>query len=51
MFLPIKIIKNNKMNYPQENVGLTHGFKTMCKASKTTHVFIVHGLGGPSKWF
>ena len=27
-----KIIKNNKLNYPQKNVGLAHGFKTMCKA-------------------
>ena len=34
MFLPNKIIKyNKKMNYPQKNVGLAHGFKTMCKAS------------------
>ena len=30
-FLPNKIIKNKKMNYPQKNGGLTHGFKTMCK--------------------
>ena len=30
MFLPIKIIKINKLNYPQKNVGLAHGFKTMC---------------------
>ena len=30
MFLPNKIIKNNKLNYPQKNVGLAHGFKTMC---------------------
>ena len=29
MFLPNKIIKNKKMNYPQNNVGLSHGFKTM----------------------
>ena len=33
MFLPNKIIKNNKLNYPQKNVGLADGFKTMCKAS------------------
>ena len=33
MFLPNKIIKNNKLNYLQKNVGLAHGF-------------IVHGLGG-----
>ena len=32
MFLPIKIIKNKKLNYPQKNVGLAHGFKTICKA-------------------
>ena len=39
MFLPNKIIKNKKLNYPQKNVGLAHGlklcahsFKTMCKA-------------------
>ena len=30
MFLHNKIIKNNKLNYPQNNVGLAHGFKTMC---------------------
>ena len=34
MFLPNKIIKNKILNYPQKNnVGLAHGFKTMCKAS------------------
>ena len=32
MFIPKKIIKNKKLNYPQKNVGLSHGFKTMCKA-------------------
>ena len=33
MFQLNKIIKNNKLNYPQKNVGLAHGFfKTMCKA-------------------
>ena len=26
MFLPKKIIKNNKLNYPKKNVGLAHGF-------------------------
>ena len=31
MFLPYKIIKNKNFNYPQKNVGLAHGFKTMCK--------------------
>ena len=31
MFLLSKIIKNKKLNYPQKNVGLAHGFKTMCK--------------------
>ena len=31
--------------------GLANGFKTMCKASYTTHGFIVHGLGGHYKWF
>ena len=30
MFLPNKIIKNKILNYPQKNVGLAHGFKTMC---------------------
>ena len=40
------------MNYPHtKNVGHAHGFKTMCKASQTMHGFIVHGLGGPCKWF
>ena len=29
MFLPNKIIKNKKLNYPQKSVGLAHGFKTM----------------------
>ena len=28
MLLANKIIKNKKLNYPQKNVGLTHGFKT-----------------------
>ena len=32
MFPPKKIIKNKKLNYPQKNVYLAHGFKTMCKA-------------------
>ena len=32
MFLPKKIIENKKLNYPQKNVCLAHGFKTMCKA-------------------
>ena len=32
MFLPNKIIKNKKLNYPQKNVGLAHGFKFLCKA-------------------
>ena len=32
MFLPNKIIKNKKLNYPQTNVGLAHGFKTISKA-------------------
>ena len=27
MFLPNKIIKINKLNYPQKNVGLAHGCK------------------------
>ena len=32
MFLTNKIIKNKKLNYPQKNVGLAHGFKKpMCK--------------------
>ena len=30
MFLPNKIIKNKKLNYPQKIVGLAHVFKTMC---------------------
>ena len=25
--------KKIKLNYPQENVGRAHGFKTICKAS------------------
>ena len=29
MFLPNKIITNNKLNYPQKNVRLAHGFKTL----------------------
>ena len=31
MFLTNKIIINNK-NYPQKNVSIAHGFKTICKA-------------------
>ena len=27
IFLTNKIIENKKMNYPQKNVGLAHGFK------------------------
>ena len=55
-----EIIKKmyKKLNYPQKNVGLAHGFKTMCKASYKTHGFIVHGspkqsmvLGGRCTWF
>ena len=34
MFLPNKIIKNKNLNYPQKNVALTHGFKTMCTVLK-----------------
>ena len=34
IFPPNKITKNKKLNYRQKkNVGLAHGFKTMCKAS------------------
>ena len=32
MFLPNKIIKNKKLNYPPKKVGLAHDFKTMCNA-------------------
>ena len=32
IFLPNKIIKNKKLNYPQKNVGFAHGFRAMCKA-------------------
>ena len=31
MFLPNKIIKNKKLNYPQKNVGLEHGFLMVLK--------------------
>ena len=34
MFLPSKIIKNKKLNYPKKNVGLAHGFNTMCMVLK-----------------
>ena len=34
MLLPNKIIKNKNLNYPQKNVGLAHGFKTMCMVLK-----------------
>ena len=34
IFLPNKIIKNKKLNYPPKNVGLAHGFKTMCMVLK-----------------
>ena len=56
IFIPKKIIKNKKLNYPQKNVGLAHGFKTMCnpwfrRALHITHGFIVDGLGGLCTWF
>ena len=52
MFLPSKIIKNNKLNYPQKNAALAHGFIVHGLGGPcTTHGFIVHGLGGPCKWF
>ena len=50
MFLLNKIIKNNKnkkLNYPQKNVGHANHVQGLLK----THGFIVHGLGGPYKWF
>ena len=34
MFLPNKIIKNKKLNYPPKNVGLAHGFNTMLMVLK-----------------
>ena len=45
MFLPNKIIKNNKLNYPKKILAL-HMVLKPC----ATHGFIVHGLGGPCKW-
>ena len=33
MFLLNKIIKNKNLNYLKTNVGLAHGFKTVCKTS------------------
>ena len=43
MFLPNKIIKNKKLNYLQKKMLALH--------MVSTHGFIVHGLGGPCKWF
>ena len=34
IFLTKKIIKNKKLNYPQKNVDLAHGFKTTCMVLK-----------------
>jgi len=42
MFLPNKILRNKKLNYPQ---------KKCFPYPKQPMVFIVHGLGGPCKWF
>ena len=47
MFLPNKIIKNNKLNYLQKNVGLAHGFKTMCMVLKACP----HGFKTMCTWF
>ena len=44
MFLPNKIIKNKNLNYPQKNVRLAHGFKTMC-------TWYVHGFKTMCKTF
>ena len=38
MFLN-KIIKNKKLNYPQKNVGLAHGFKTIKPCAVPTLYF------------
>ena len=63
MFLPNIIIK---LNYLQKNVGLLNNpwfyciwfrrtghmvLKPCSRPLKKTHGFILHGLGGPCKWF
>ena len=40
MFLPKKIIKNKKLNYPHKNVGLAHGFKSCARPSKQPMVLL-----------
>ena len=44
MFLPNKIIKNKNLNYPQKNVGLTQGFKTMCMVLNLCAHGFAHGM-------
>ena len=53
MFLLNKIINNNKkLNYPQKKMLVVHMVLKPCaRPPKKTHGFIVHGLGGPYKWF
>ena len=58
MFLPNKIIKNKNLNYSQKNVGLAHGFKTMCMVLnlcahgfKTMCTWYVHGFKTMCKTF
>ena len=55
MFLLNKIIKNKKLNYPQNTMLVVHmvlWFLKPCpRPPKQPHGFIVQGLGGPCKWF
>ena len=44
-----KIIKNNKLNYPPKNVGLAHGFKTMCMVLKLCALFVLKPCARPFK--
>ena len=40
MFLPNKIIKNKKLNYPKKKVGLAHGFKPCARPPKKHMVLL-----------
>ena len=57
MFLPKKTIKNKKMNYPPKIMPVIKTTQygedvVMFLPNKIiTHGFILHGLGGPCKWF
>ena len=53
MFLLNKIIKNKKIELSAKKMLVVHMVlkKPCARPPKKTHGFIVHGLGGPYKWF